>query len=596
MFGPDYRRPKVEVPNAYIYEPQQTAETANTAWWQQFGDPVLDQLITEAIANNKSVQIAAANVEQAAGLLTQTRSPLFPQVNYQGDAARQRATENGVIPLVPGTQNPVNTHQVFAAASWEIDLWGRVRRLTEAAQANLLATEEARRGVILSLVAAVGTSYLQLRGLDEQLAISKTSLETYGESLALFETKFKYGQISQMNVEQVRVQYETAAAQIPAIEQQIALTENALSVLLGRNPGPIPRGKSLSELALPEVPAGLPSQLLEQRPDLLQSEQQLIAANAQIGAAKALYFPTISLTGALGAASTDLSDLFKGPSQIWSFGGSIIGPIFTGGAIKGQVVQATAGQKAALGAYELAIQNAFADVENALVSRQKLGEQIAAQERLVRALKEYSRYAYLNYDGGYAPYTDVLTAEQQRFPAELNLASQRAQLLASVVSIYRATGGGWVELAQNTSNAPAKAPEQQAGGGTAASALQMTEPANDRIEVAADGEASVVNVYRVRGIGGAQVRAPKSGWPRAVLIRLHGFPQLESLKATARGQLLDCQMHRVNGASPQYECTIDGRRADVLERKPGYFQVKLPASFLAADGTPVEVHWVDQWR
>jgi outer membrane protein, multidrug efflux system len=577
MVGPDYVKPKVETPAAYVYEPEQTGQTANTEWWKQFGDPVLDNLIADALTHNYNVKIAAANVEQAAGVLTQTRAPLYPQINYQGDAARQRLSQNTAIPA--GSPNPANNYQVLAGATWEIDLWGRVRRLTEAAQANLLATEEARRGVILSLVASVGSGYLALRGLDEQLAISKDTLEAYAKSLKLFELKFQHGQISQMNVEQVKVQYQTAAAQIPIIRQQIVQTENALSILLGRNPGPIPRGKGLLDLTLPEVPAGLPSELLERRPDLLQAEQQLIAANAQIGAAKAQYYPTISLTAAFGVASSQLDNLFKGPAQVWSYGGSIIGPIFTGGAISGQVAQATAGQKAALLAYQLAIQSAFADVENALVTRQELADQIAAQEALVRALKEYSRLAYLQYNGGYAPYTDVLQAEQQLFPAELNLAAARTALLASVVRIYQATGGGWVDIAQNAADTPTNA----AGD-------------SDRIEAVMEGDASVVNIYHVRGIGGAEVRPPKTGWPSRVMVRLHGFPQLESFTAKAHGATLDCELDRPEGKPAESKCRLGSAQVDVLTRTSEYFQIKLPASLLAAEGTPVELHWVDQFR
>lgn len=452
--GPDYHRPDVETPKAYIYEPEQIADTANTEWWKQFDDPVLDQLIAEALANNKNVKIAAANVEQAAGVLTTTRSQLFPQIGFDADANRQRLSGNTAIPLTSGTANPLNNYQALATASWEIDLWGRIRRQTEAARANLLATDEARRGVILSLVAQVANSYIQLRGLDEQLEISKRTLGAYAESLKLFELQFKYGQVSQMTVAQAQSQYETAAAQIPLIERQIAQLENAISVLLGNNPGSIPRGKTIFTLALPAIPEGVPSQLLERRPDLQQAEQQLIAANAQIGAAKALYFPTISLTGAFGGVSADLNNLFKGPSRAWNFGGSIIGPIFTGGSISGQVAQATAAQKAALLSYELAIQSAFADVENSLVARQKLGEQVAAQERLVQALKDYSRLARLQYNGGYAPYSEVLQAEQQLFPTELTWAATRAQLFASLVGVYQATGGGWINEADKLAPQP----------------------------------------------------------------------------------------------------------------------------------------------
>jgi multidrug efflux system outer membrane protein len=588
MVGPDYVKPKVETPAAYIYEPKQTAETANTEWWKQFGDPTLDKLIADALANNKNVKIAAANVEQAAGVLTQTRSPLYPQINYAGDAARQRFSQNTAIPA--GSPNPANNYQVLAGASWEIDLWGRVRRLTQAAQANLLATEEARRGVILSLVASVGSSYLTLRGLDDQLEISKRTLNAYAQSLKLFDLKFKHGQISQMNVEQVKVQYQTAAAQIPIIRQQIAVTENALSVLLGRNPGPIPRGKSLLDLTLPEAPAGMPSELLERRPDLLQAEQQLIAANAQIGAAKAQYYPSISLTAAFGVASSQLDSLFKGPAQVWNYGGSIIGPIFTGGAISGQVAQATAGQKAALLSYELAIQSAFADVENSLVTRQELVEQIAAQQALVQALSEYSRLAYLQYNGGYAPYTDVLQAEQQLFPAELNLAAARTALLASVVRIYQATGGGWVNIAEKAADLPPKAAD------AAANAPKSPGGASDRIEVVMEGDASVVNIYHVRGIGGAEVRPPKSGWPPRVVVRLHGFPALESFTARGHGEMLDCELNRPEGRPAENKCRLGSAQVNALTRTSEYFQIKLPASLLAADGTPVELHWVDQLR
>jgi multidrug efflux system outer membrane protein len=443
--GPDYLRPAIDVPPAYRFAPKEATAVADTAWWKAFGDPVLDTLIAEALANNLNVRVAAANVDQAAAVLTQTRSQLFPQTGYSGAAGRARSTESGATPALEGLiPNPQSAYQAALAASWELDLWGRIRRLSEAARANLLATDEARRGVILSLVASVAQGYIQLRGLDEQLAVSKRTLGTYEESVKLFELQFKYGQVSQMNVAQAQSQYETAAAQIPALEQQIAQTENALSVLLGRNPGPIARGKAIHELNPPAPPPGLPSELLERRPDLLQSEQQLVAANAQIGAAKALYFPTISLTGALGSSSADLSKLFSGPARTWSYAGQLIGPIFTFGAVSGQIAQAEAAQQAALFAYRLSIQNAFADVDNALVARQKQAEQFAAQTKLVDALSTYARLARLQYNGGYAPYSTVLQAEQALFPAELSLAAVRAVLLASAVGIYKAMGGGWV--------------------------------------------------------------------------------------------------------------------------------------------------------
>ncbi|HEY4745116.1 MAG TPA: efflux transporter outer membrane subunit [Desulfuromonadaceae bacterium] len=444
MVGPDYRRPDLDIPKSFQYEVKEASDTANTEWWKSFRDPVLDGLIAEALANNKSVKIAAANIEQAAGVLTQTRAPLFPQASYAASAGKQRASESTAVPPPAGTSNPFSTLQLFGGVNWEIDLWGRVRRLSEAARANLFASEEARRGIILSLVASVAGDYLQLRGLDEQLAIAKSNTAAYAESVKLYELQFQYGLVSQLIVEQARTQYESAAATIPQIESQILQLENALSILLGRNPGPIARGKAVYELAFPAVPAGLPSQLLERRPDLAQAEQNLVAANAQIGAAKALYFPTISLTGGYGYESQHLSDLFKGPSRIWSYAGSITGPIFTAGAISGQVRQTEAAQQAALISYEAAVQSAFADVENALIIRTKLIEQVDAQERLVKASQEYERLAKLQYDGGYAPYLTVLNAQQQLFPAELNLAQFRALLFVSYANLYKAMGGGWV--------------------------------------------------------------------------------------------------------------------------------------------------------
>ena len=448
MMGPDYVRPKIDAPSAFRYEVKEAAETVDTEWWKQFGDPVLDALIAEALANNLNLKVAVANVDQAAGVLTQTRSQLFPQVGYAASGERARSSEaTANAELARFAPNPQTAYQAALTATWEVDLWGRIRRLSESALANALASEDARRGVILTLVASVANDYIQLRGLDEQLVIAKQTLAAYGESLKLFELQFKYGQISQMNVAQVQSQYETAAAQIPQLESQIAQLENALSILLGRDPGPIARGKSINELALPEVPAGLPSQLLERRPDLMQSEQQLIAANAQIGAARALYFPTISLTGAFGGASADLSKLFTGPARVWNYAGQITGPIFTFGAVSGQVAQAEAAQQAALYNYQQSIKNAFANVESALVASRKLQDQVQAQARLVAALRDYSRLATLQYNGGYTSYTTVLQAEQSLFPAELTLAAIRASVFASSVNIYQAMGGGWVDLA-----------------------------------------------------------------------------------------------------------------------------------------------------
>jgi multidrug efflux system outer membrane protein len=456
--SPDYQRPDVEIPAAYRFDSVAVATTANTVWWQQFGDPVLDDLIASALANNYNVQIAAANVAQAIGIVTQTRSALFPQVGYtaSGEKVRYPAAVSD-FPL------PQETYQALLSASWELDLWGRIQSLSQATQANMLATEEARRGVILTLVSSVATSYITLRGLDKQLDINRRTLDTYGESVRLYELQFKYGQTSQMTVAQTQSQYEVAAAQIPQIESQIYQQENILSVLLGRNPGPIPRGKPIAQLSSPVVPSELPSELLERRPDLVQAEQVLIGANAQIGAAKALYFPTISLTGAFGSTSSSLSDLFKGSAKSWNYAGQVVGPIFTFGAVSGQVAQAEASQQAALASYKLAVQSAFADVDNALVVNLKIGEQLAAQRRLVAALADYERLAKLQYDAGYVPYSTVLQAQQTLFPAELTLAALSASALNSSADIYKAMGGGWIDEADKLVGKPPP-PVEDTGG------------------------------------------------------------------------------------------------------------------------------------
>ncbi len=450
MVGPDYYPPCLDVPDFFQYETEDAKDTLDLAWWIQFQDPVLEELIAEGLAYNKDIKIAAANIQNAAGLLIQTRAPLFPQLGYSGEYDRFRNSETLAAPILPipiVIPNPQTTWQALANVSWQIDLWGRVRRQVEAAEANVFASYEARQEVILSLVAMVASNYILLRGLDEQLAIAIKTKDSYFASVQYFELQFKYGQESLMTVAQAKTQYETAAAAIPEIRTQIVQTENVISTLLGRNPGHIVRGKSIYDLQLPQIPADLPSELLHQRPDIMQAEQELIEANALIGAAEALYFPSISLTGFYGNASQQLSNLFTGPSNTWNFTGSITGPIFTAGAIYGQVVQAQANQLAALVNYEKIIQNAFAEVEDALVAHTNLIEQLGAQERLVEAAGQYQYLAELQYKGGYAPYFLVIQAQEQYFPAELALAQTRAQLFSSIVNIYQTMGGGWTLIA-----------------------------------------------------------------------------------------------------------------------------------------------------
>lgn len=443
--GPDYARPEAPVPEQFRFAPEESAKTADTAWWQLFGDPALENLIDEALANNQSVKIAAANVEAAMGIVTTTASGLYPQLGA-GLVGMRREAPDDTRGLSFG-DNPQSRYRVYAAASWEIDLWGRVRRQLESAEATLQANVEARRGVVLSLVAQLATLYFELRGLDEQLEIAERTRASYAEAVRLFELQFQHGVVPELTVAQARSQYETAAAAIPEIERRIAALENAISVLAGRNPGPVARGLRLAEISMPAVPSGLPSEVLERRPDLRQAEQELIAANALIGAAKAQYFPSISLTGLFGYASENLSKLFDPGSQAWAFLGNVSGPIFTAGRIEGDVALAEARQKAALASYRLAIQNAFADTENALVSRRTILEQFARERARVDSYRDFLRLSRLQYDGGYTPYLTVIFAETQLFPAELNATQVQAATFQAIVAIYRALAGGWVDVA-----------------------------------------------------------------------------------------------------------------------------------------------------
>ncbi|NJD57235.1 MAG: efflux transporter outer membrane subunit, partial [Nitrospirae bacterium] len=423
---------------------------ANTAWWEQFNDPVLNDLIQTALRENKDVKIAAAKVEQFAGQYGTTRAALFPQVSADGTYGRQRASELTGTSQLEGTgiSPTFNSSQLVLNAAWEIDLWGKLRRATEAARADLLGTEDARRAVILTLVASVASTYIDLRDLDKQLEISKQTAKSRGESYDLFKLRFEGGVISELELNQVKSEYEQALSTIPQFEKRIAQTENSLSTLLGRNPGPIARGKTIDQLTLPAVPAGLPSDILMSRPDILQAEQNLIAANANIGVAKSLYFPSISLTGMFGWASNDLSDLFKGPAKTWSWAVPASMPIFTAGSIAGQVKSAEAFQQQALIGYRQSVQTAFREVDDALIDQKKSREQIAAQDRQVEALRNYARIARLRYDNGYTSYIEVLDAERSLFNAELSYTQTQGTLFLSLVNLYKSIGGGWVVTAE----------------------------------------------------------------------------------------------------------------------------------------------------
>jgi multidrug efflux system outer membrane protein len=444
MVGPDYRRPKVETPQSWRFAEKESKDLVNTAWWKQFNDPVLNELINVALQENKDLKIAAARVEEFQGRYAVARSALFPQVGAGISPGGERTTDLGQTTLPAGTPNPVGLYQANVFASWEIDLWGKLRRSTEAARANLLSTEEVRRGVILSLVTSVAGAYVNLRDLDRQLEIAKRTSRSREGSYGIFTLRFKAGYISNLELSQVKSEYEQALATIPAIEKAIAQQEDGLSVLLGLNPGAIQRGKAIDELGVPAVPAGLPSDLLERRPDIRQAEQDLISANAQIGVARAQFFPDISLTGLFGWESIKLSQLFTGPARMWTVAAPIAQPLFTGGAISGGIKVTEAFRKETLFQYQKTIQSAFRDVEDSLIDQKRTREELEAQAQQVEALRTYASTARLRYENGYTSYLEVLDAERSLFDAELGYTQTEGGLFQALINLYKAMGGGWV--------------------------------------------------------------------------------------------------------------------------------------------------------
>ncbi|HYP81973.1 efflux transporter outer membrane subunit [Variovorax sp.] len=446
--GPDYARPTLTVPDRFRAAADAgaaSASAADSAWWQQFGDAQLDALIDEALAGNQDVVAAAARVDQFYGALGTTRAQLFPQLGADVSGARTRASGQTISPA-PGA-NPYNAFQASLLASWEIDLFGRTRRLTEAAAAELNASEAARRATVLSVVAAVIAGYVRLRDLDREVEVARSTVGLREDTLRLFQRRRQGGVVSDLEVNQASSEYASALRTQRQLEQQAVQQENALSVLVGRNPGPIARGLAIQALRMPPVPFGLPSQVIERRPDLLAAEQQLVAANARIGAAKAAYFPSISLTGAFGSASRSLSDLWSGSARTWTYGADISLPIFTAGAIAGQVQSAEAAQRVSVANYRQAVQTAFRETDDALTGvRQTQLARDAAQQQ-TEALANYARLARKRYDGGYTSYLEVLDAERSLFNAQLQLSQSQADVLLQATQLYKSIGGGWVDLA-----------------------------------------------------------------------------------------------------------------------------------------------------
>lgn len=437
--GPEYKRPPVSVPDRFYGQEAATAEArslADVPWWDVFQDAVLKGLLGEALKNGFDARLAAARVEEARALYGIERSNLLPEVGYT--AGWERVRNDQFI----NAEGKVDTKWTAKLGfSWEIDLWGRLRRLTEAARAQYLATEQARRAVLLSLVSDVATAYFELCELDAELAIARRTTAAFQDTYDLFKRRLEGGAASALETARAEASLGQVSAQIPEIERAIVAKENEINFLLGRWPQPIARDGVNGPLP-PDIPPGLPSALLERRPDVRQAEEFLVAANADIGVAKANYFPTLSLTGLFGNVSPELSEIFSN-GKTWNVEASLLGPLFAAGRIKRNYQAAQARHEQARVRYEAAVTNSFSEVSRALVDRAKLVEAERQRARTANAYQEAVRLANLRYTSGLSAYFEVLDAQQQLFPAEISLVQTRRDQLIAVVNLYKALGGGW---------------------------------------------------------------------------------------------------------------------------------------------------------
>ena len=440
--GPDYERPELPVPESYV-QPVDTGENfANLPWWELFGDETLNELIGIALEENQDIGIAAARIEEFRALLGVTRSNQFPNVDVGGTAGRSRASQNTVLGNLIG--GPVDSYQLRADVFFEVDLFGKLRRSTEAARALLLAEEENRRAVTISLVAAVAQSYMTLRDLDARLEIARRTRDARQDTLDIINARFGEGVVARIDVNQAEIQLAIAAAAAAAAERAVVQTENQLSVLLGRNPGAIPRGRALMDQVLtPDIPAGLPSELLQRRPDVLATEAALAAQTARIGVAQASRWPSLSLTGALGLESQELADLSSSDSDFWNAGLGIVAPVYNAGRLRSQVEAEQARAEQALLSYQQVVLRAFAEVEDALVAVRTYRDEHAARRMQVAAASNAAILSRARYDGGVTSYLEVLDTERSLFEAELSESQTLRLYLNSIIELYKALGGGW---------------------------------------------------------------------------------------------------------------------------------------------------------
>jgi multidrug efflux system outer membrane protein len=444
MVGPNYRRPPIDAPSVYRDDSQSSIASAeslgNEKWWEVFQDPVLQQLIRTALEQNYDLRIAASRVLQAQAQLGITRANQFPTVSAGTEVFSQRNPK--ISSSFPSYE--ANAGEVDLAVVWNLDFWGKYRRQTEAARANLLASQWGHSAVLASVVSSVATAYFTLRELDLALDVSNKTLAARQDSLRLTSVLAKNGSASALDLRQSEQLVYTAAEIIPDLERQIAQQENSLSILLGRNPGPIPRGRPLTEQPNPPaIPVGLPSQLLERRPDVREAEETLVAANAQVGVAKAAFFPSISLTGTAGYESFALNNLFTHSQRMWNGAASLTQPVFAGGALRAGKRLAEAQKQEMLLTYQQTIMNAFQQVSNSLMAYQKGREFREQQELLTAAAEDADRLSKVLYQHGGTSYLQVLTSENNDFSAELNLAQAQLNERLALVQLYNALGGGW---------------------------------------------------------------------------------------------------------------------------------------------------------
>jgi multidrug efflux system outer membrane protein len=459
--GPNYKRPEIKTPDAWRQVGTAEAETlANAPWWEVFDDPTLQELIRIALTENRDLKIAVERIEEARARYGFTHADVWPQIDVGGTAGSLRFNAGSLVhtPDADAGANQATETDIFSASfnmSWEIDFLGRIRRESEAQQALFLGTQEARRSAVLTLVADVARAYLELRDFDSRLEIAKRTIESSRENVQLAKDRFEGGLTPELDYRQAEAELHRVTSIRVDLERLIALKENELSVLLGRNPGDIPRGKRVEEQKLPAaVPAGLPSELLDRRPDILEAEHTLAASTADIGAAKALLFPRISLTGSYGYTSTDLDTLFDSPSKAWNIIGNLLQPIFYAGKNKRRLEMTESRQRQTLYEYERTILNAFRETEDALVTYRKTGEARTSQGLRVDAERKVLELAELRYKGGVAEYLEVLDAQRSLFNAELDEAETLGDHLVSLVQLYKALGGGWPSTPEEQAAAP----------------------------------------------------------------------------------------------------------------------------------------------